>query len=93
MKLFAYVRQYDDLAVPDHLARITFVNRVDGEHNVLARYVIIRWPFKRWRCYVDPQSFKVEDGWCIRRTMFGFVYSRRNFFSCSVWVPIEVGEM
>ena len=91
MRLYVKRDVYEGQVLP--VARLALVNRVDGEKNMLARHIIIRFPFKRWKKFIDPRTFMHDEGWCVYRWMFGYSYARKNWMHCGIWVPITVDEI
>lgn len=74
-------------------ARVAFITRVDGEMNPRARYIVIRFPFARWKKFINPRTFVHDEGWCVYRWMFGYSNVRKQWMSCGVWDEITADEM
>lgn len=75
------------------IARVAWINRLSGENDIRARYIVIRFPFKRWKRFIDPRTFVHDDGWCVYRWMFGYSHARKDWMQCGVWEPITVDEI
>lgn len=91
MKWFVKRDLYEGEVLPT--ARVAFVTRIDGEKRILARYIVLRLPFKRWKKHIDPHTFMHDEGWCKYRCMYGYSYTRKQWTSCGVWVPILPEEV
>lgn len=91
MKWFIKRDLYEGEILP--AARIALITRVDGENNHLARFVVVRFPFRRWKRHIDPRTFMHDEGWCIYRWMLGYSFVRKQWMTCGTWDPITLEEM
>ena len=75
------------------VARLALIERINEKNNVVARFIVIRFPFKRWKRHIDPRTFMHDEGWCVYRWMFGYSFTRKEWIQCGVWEPITIDEI